>query len=241
MKKFLYETHSHSREASACAQWTIRESLAAHKEFGYTGLILTNHFFHGNTCVDRKLPWNEWVRAFCAPYNEGLETAEQLGMQLFFGWESCYEGTEFLIYGLDEQWLLEHPQIRDASIAEQFELVHEGGGLIIHPHPFREEDYIPQIRLFPEFVDGVECYNATHCSPKSLHHHGPEYDERAREYAGKHDFVMTAGSDSHHLPMLGGGMVFDRKLADIQDFICAVRDRECIQFLDGSLGADRFE
>ncbi len=241
MDRFLYETHSHSREASACARWTIHESLMCHKEFGYAGLILTNHFYYGNTSVYKGLSWHDWVTAFCEPYNEGLETAEKNGIQLFFGWEACYEGTEFLIYGLDEQWLLSHPEIRDASIEEQFGLVHEGGGLIIHPHPFREEWYIPEIRLFPEYIDGVECYNATHCCPKSLHHHGPEFDVQAREYAKKYDFVMTAGSDSHHLPMLGGGMVFDRKLSDIHDFISAVRNRECVEFRDGSDGADRFE
>ena len=51
---------------------------------------------------------------------------------------------------------------------EQYELVHAAGGMVIHAHPYREEDYIPEVRLFPEWVDGVEGINATHSSSISL-------------------------------------------------------------------------
>ena len=168
------------------------------------------------------------------------EEAKKCGISVFFGWESCYEGTEFLIYGLDEDWLLAHPQIRDASIEEQYEMVHSSGGLVVHPHPYREEDYIPTIRLYPEYIDAVEGYNACHAGVRSSAHYNPQYDILAREYADKYDHPLTAGSDSHHLPILGGGMVFDHKLADIQDFISCVRQRSCIEFVDGSEGEERF-
>lgn len=231
--KFLYETHTHTKEASACAEWSAKESVRAHKEYGYTGIIITNHFYYGNTSVDRSKAWEDWVKCFCLPYYLAKEEGDRIGLQVFFGWESCYKGTEFLIYGLDEKWLLEHEEIRDASIEEQIGIVHSGGGIVIHPHPFREEDYIPEIRLYPEYIDGVEGYNASHCV-KGNSHYDPEYDVRAREYAAKYDFPMTAGSDSHHLPMLGGGMIFNRKLTDIKDFTSAVMNRECVEFVDGS-------
>lgn len=232
--RYLYETHTHTKEASACAVCSAVESVHAHKEYGYTGMILTNHFYYGNTAVDRKLPWTEWVHAFCAPFETAREEGKRIGLQVFFGWESCYRGTEFLIYGLSGGWLLEHPEIRDCSIEEQYALVHEGGGIVVHPHPFREEDYIPEIRLFPQFVDGVEGYNATHCSPKSTAHINPLFDVRARAYAEEHNLPVTAGSDTHSVKLFGGGMVFERRLEDIHDFCRAVMHRECVQFSDGS-------
>lgn len=231
---YLYETHTHTREASACARCSAVESVHAHKEYGYTGMVLTNHFYYGNTSVDRKLPWEEWVHAYCAPYHMAKAEGDKIGLQVFFGWEAGYQGTEFLVYGLSEEWLLLHPEIRDCTIEEQYRLVHEGGGIIIHPHPFREEDYIPQIRLFPKWIDGVEGYNASHCSKKSHSHVNPEFDVKARAYAEKYDFPMTAGSDTHRAELLGGGMVFSRRLTDIHDFCNAVMNRECIAFLDGT-------
>ena len=108
---------------------------ARYKEAGYTGIIVTDHFFYGNTSVDRSLPWEEWVRRFCLGYEHAKAEGERIGLSVFFGWEACYEGTEFLVYGLDQAWLLAHPQIKDASIREQYALVHEGGGIISHAHP----------------------------------------------------------------------------------------------------------
>ncbi len=231
---YLYETHTHTKEASACAECSAEESVHAHLNAGYTGMILTNHFFYGNTSVNRKLPWNDWVHAFCKPYHIAKAEGERVGLQVFFGWESCYEGTEFLIYGLDEEWLLQHPEIKDATIPEQFELVHAQNGIVIHPHPYRAADYIPEIRLFPEYVDGVEAFNATHSSPKSKFHCNPEFDVKAREYAKKYHFPLTAGSDTHSVLLYGGGMLFQRRLEDIHDFCKAVMSREAVGYNDGN-------
>ena len=141
MDGFLYETHMHTSEASACAVNTGAEMARAYRAAGYTGIIITDHFFYGNTAVDRKLPWREWVERFCLGYEHAREEGERIGLQVFFGWESGYQGTEFLVYGPDKNWLLEHPEIRDATVEEQMKLVHEGGGIISQAHPYREASY----------------------------------------------------------------------------------------------------
>ena len=232
-QRYLYETHMHTSEASACAGSTGAQMARAYKEAGYTGIIVTDHFFYGNTSVDRSLPWEEWVRRFCLGYEHAKAEGERIGLSVFFGWEACYEGTEFLVYGLDQAWLLAHPQIKDASIREQYALVHEGGGIISHAHPFREEDYIPEIRLFPEYVDAVEGVNAMHSSRASDCHKNPLFNERALAYGKEHNLPFTAGSDQHTTHMIGGGMVFPRKLKDIHDFTRAVLDKEAGELLDG--------
>lgn len=231
---YLYETHMHTSEASACAGCTGAEMARAYKEAGYTGIIVTDHFFYGNTAVDRRLPWEEWVEKFCLGYEHAKAEGDRIGLQVFFGWESGYQGTEFLIYGLDKEWLLAHPEIVAASVEEQFALVHEGGGIVSHAHPFREEDYIPEIRLFPEYVDAVEGVNAMHSSDMSYAHKNPLFNERALAYGREHELPFTAGSDQHSTRMIGGGMVFSRKLADICDFTQAVLNREAIKLSDGT-------
>ena len=224
--EYWYETHMHTKEASACAGSTGEEMARAYAAAGYTGIIITDHFFYGNTAVDRSLPWEDWVERFCLGYEHAKAEGDKLGLQVFFGWESGYRATEFLIFGLSPAWMLAHPELWDASIEEQFALVHAGGGLVIHAHPFREEYYIPQIRLFPAHVDGVEGINATHSNSRSLSHNDRTFDDRAVAYAREHGLVMTAGSDIHTTRLLGGGMAFRRKLKDGEDFVSAVRNQE---------------
>ena len=224
---YLYETHLHTSEGSACAKNTGAEMVQAYKKAGYTGMIVTDHFFYGNTAVDRKLPWTEWVEAFCKGYENAKEEGDRIGFQVFFGWESGYQGTEFLVYGLDKEWLLQHPEIKDASIEEQYQLVKKDGGMVIHAHPYREASYIPEIRLYPEYVDGVEGLNASHKYREKRKEDGmPLYDIKAQEYAATYNLPVTGGSDIHCTSLLGGGMAFQRKLESISDYIQAVKNRE---------------
>lgn len=233
MNGYLYETHMHTSESSACSRATGAEMARAYQAAGYAGIIITDHFFYGNTAVSRKLPWEQWVCEFCKGYENAKEEGDKIGLQVFFGWESCYQGTEFLIYGLDKEWLLLHPEICDATIEEQYRMVHEAGGMVSHAHPFREESYIPEIRLFPEYVDAVEAVNATHTSPTSLGHKNPLYNEKAIAYAKEHNLPITGGSDQHTTTMIGGGMLFKRELKDIHGFCKAVLNKEAVSILDG--------
>ncbi|MCI9428898.1 MAG: histidinol-phosphatase [Lachnospiraceae bacterium] len=223
---YLYETHLHTMEGSACAHCSGEEMAKACKAAGYTGIFVTDHNWGGNTAVNRRLPWKKFVEQFAKGYEKAKAVGERIGLDVFFGWESGYRATEFLIFGLSPAWMLAHPELWDASIEEQFALVHAGGGLVIHAHPFREEYYIPQIRLFPAHVDGVEGINATHSNSRSLSHNDRTFDDRAVAYAREHGLVMTAGSDIHTTRLLGGGMAFRRKLKDGEDFVSAVRNQE---------------
>ncbi len=221
--KFVYETHLHTSQASACAKNTGREMAIAHKEAGYTGIIVTDHFVYGNTAVDRSLPWQDWVHAYCAGYRDALAIGKEIDLDVFFGWESGYKGTEFLVYGLDEEWLIKHPEIKDATIKEQYKIVHEAGGIVFQAHPYREESYIPQVRLFPDDVDGIEVFNGSN----RLIDGKDVFNERAREYALKHDFPTTSGSDIHCNEPIMCGVAFERRLTDIKDFIDMVMSRKC--------------
>ena len=231
---YVYETHLHTCEASACARSSGADMARACKEAGYTGIIVTDHFVYGNTAVDRSLPWENWVNAFCRGYEHAKQEGDRIGLSVFFGWEACYRATEFLINGLSKEWLLAHPEIRDCTIEEQFALVHEGGGMVVHCHPYREEAYIPEVRLFPEYTDAVETVNATHVCTRSTSHNDPAFDERAKTYAAEHDFPQTAGSDIHRVDLLLGGMAFKRPLKDSRDYIRAVMNREPCKLLTGN-------
>ena len=236
---YFYDTHFHTLESSRCGASPAADMVDAAKAAGYTGIFVTDHHWGGNTRADRHLPWEEWVDGFCAGYYAAKKRGDEIGLDVFFGWEAGFMGTEFLIYGLSPEWMKQHPELRseipfikDIEVNDpltpekQYRLIHEAGGMVIHAHPYREEPYIPETRLFPDYVDGVEVINATHTNPVSRSHKNPEFDEKAWAYAKEHNFPVTAGSDIHSTDLFCGGMAFTRRLSGPQDYIKAVLNRE---------------
>ncbi|NLJ40559.1 MAG: histidinol phosphatase [Clostridiales bacterium] len=221
MKKlYRYETHVHTKEGSACASASGREMTRAHIEAGYSGMIVTDHFFNGHTAVPKHLPWKARVNRLLRGYENALDEAKGTGFQVFFAWEYTHPGgNDFLTYGLGKEFLLKYPDVLSWRIEKYFDIVHEEGGFIVQAHPFREAFYIDAIRLFPEYTDAVEVINASHDDPK--------FDARALAYARKHSLLQISGSDSHHIDGLyGGGMEFDYEIKSIDEFIDAVKRKD---------------
>lgn len=238
--KYKYETHLHTLEASRCARNTAIEMMEALKAAGYNGTFITNHAWGGNTSVDRSLPWRKWVEEFSKPYYIAHEWGLKNDFTVMFGYESGYRGTEFLIYGITPEWMADHEELHDATIPEQYEIIHNGGGLVIQAHPYRKEDYIPEVRLFPEYCDGLESVNATHSSHLSQSHNIHEWDIMAIDLARKTNKPMTAGSDIHCVNLFGGGMLTASRICSAKDYIRLIKSDEMYLLLDGDRIYDRY-
>ena len=219
-KTYKYETHMHTSQASACGQVDGATQARIYKELGYTGVVVTDHFFNGNTCVPRSLPWEERVTKYCDGYRAVKEEGDKIGLQVFFGMETNYNSMEFLIYGLSEEWLKAHPDMLSWSVEKQYEMVHEAGGLVVQAHPFRKAPHISNIVQYPHAVDAMEGYNGLN------ENGGPEFNNRAVAYCKEHGITMTGGSDAHKEVTLRGGLLFKEKWNDIYDFIRAVKNGE---------------
>ncbi len=214
---YKYETHLHTSAASLCASASGKFQAIAYKNAGYTGIFITDHFFRGNSCLHHINNWEDKVNAFCKGYEEAKEIGDQIGLQVFFGWEETFEGQDFLIYGLDKEWLLSHPECANWTIEEQFKTVDEAGGLVIQAHPFRDRPYIPKIRLFPTFVHGIEVYNACNREIEN---------EQAYKFAKQYNLPITAGSDSHNHDIICSGIKVSEKLNSVEDYISLIKERK---------------
>lgn len=213
---YIYDTHIHTSQASRCARSSGKEIARAYHKAGYAGIIITDHFLNGWTCVPKDIPWEEQISIFVSGYEEAREEGEKYGLDVFFGWEYCDNGTEFLTYGLDYQWLLRNPNVLSWNTLEYLKRVRSGGGFISHAHPFRKRNDIPPVYLYPKYVDSVEIFNGGNGNDK--------YNEEALKYANFHQLLHTSGSDSHGAEKLNsGGMAFPRRLTSIQDFISSVK------------------
>ena len=186
---YLYETHMHTCQGSACGVSTGAEQARFYKDQGYTGILITDHFTGGNTAVPRDLPWRERIDRFCSGYEDALITGQKIGLDVFFAWEQNYDGDEYLIYGPDKAWLLSHPDVEHWTRRRQLEEVHRAGGAVIQAHPFRHRDYIKYILLGLKYCDGIEVANTGNT---------PDADACARRYAEAYDLLTTAGSDNHN-------------------------------------------
>ena len=217
---YIYETHMHTCQASACGASTGAEQARFYKEQGYTGIIITDHFTGGNTAVPVDLPWNERIDRFCSGYEDALAEGQRIGLDVFFGWEQNYDGDEYLIYGPDKAWLKAHPDIEHWNRRRQLEEVHRAGGAVIQAHPFRDRDYIKYILLGRKYCDGIEVAN--------MGNH-PYCDACATQYAREYGFLTTAGSDNHNWrnvnPAKLMGVALEERLTSVMDYAKLILSR----------------
>lgn len=215
----LYETHLHTHPVSKCACADVSEVVNFYKELGYTGIFLTNHFLDGNINIDRELPYEEKINFYFSDYEQAKKLGEEIGLDVFFGAELSYKGTDFLIYGLDKEWFLSHPEIMKMSKGEELTLMANEGALIIHAHPFREAAYIDHIRLYPKHVHGVEIINANRTEFEN---------DMAKLYAKNYYLLPFAGSDNHRgkAQTKLAGVKLSSKIESEYDFVQRIKNGE---------------
>lgn len=215
MKTYKYELHAHTKEGSKCSVLPAKEMVHFYKEKGYDGIFITDHFT-GNTTISKDTPWKERILEF---YRNGYEIAKEegdkIGLKVFFAPEYSINCNDFLFLGLSKQWYLEH-ELFDLKPNERFDLVHQGGGYIIHAHPFAEAPWIESIRLFPRKVDAVEVFNGGA---------NEQMNRAAIWYAKEYGLRMTAGSDTHSTDIENlCGIEVDHECFTEQDIINAIKD-----------------
>lgn len=237
---YIYEMHCHTNIASKCGSFTPQELVHTYHSQGFDGVVVTEHFFNGNCSIDNTLPWNEMVEQYCSAYEKVKEEGDKVGLKVFFAFEysannnpfgyfvdgakNSVAGTDFLIYGLDKNWLLSKDKsILELSVNDFMKMVREDGGFVVQAHPFRlAKSYMDHISLFPNYTDGIEVLNT---SPNTL----GRANKLAKKYAKEYNFYRIAGSDAHGLDREYFGVLKTFKKAEtIDDIIRQVKERSTI-------------
>lgn len=222
---YKYEIHVHTAESSFCGVATACEQVNLYKERGYQGIIVTDHFINSSSTSPVKFDWNstafDWeesMKFVVAGYEAAKAEGEKIDFDVFFGWEFMVKGTgtDLLTYGLEPEFLLEHPYIHTLDLAAYSELIRSHGGFITQAHPYRNRPYIKSVGpVDPVFIDAVEVFNAA--DPD-------EVNDLALAFAKEHGLPMQAGSDSHHVEIpFASGIVLDKRATSSQDIIEAIK------------------
>ena len=224
--KYKYEMHVHTCPCSGGGN-DIREHIDDLIAKGYTGMVVTNHFYAGDNRIDRKLPWEEFVDAYRQDYLYGLEYAQTVDFDLLFGLEeNVGYGREILLYGITPELIESHPELKRASAEKYAEVVHAAGGLVYQAHPYRARDYIR--KPFPleclDLLDGIEVYNAGN---------EPEWNESARIFAEERGIACIAGSDGHKIGTAGcAGIATKERIACNDDLVRILKSNDYTVFIN---------
>ena len=212
MGRFLYELHCHTSEVSICGKVAAKDVVENYIKAGYSGIVITDHF---NRCTFQNQP-EGMAEHYLAGYRAAKAAAGDrltviLGMELTF----FENANDYLVYGMTEEFVKKHLNIREIGLERFSALAHENGMVIFQAHPFRNRMTV----MPPGLLDGVEVYNGN-----------PRHDSRndiARMWAEKYEKKMSSGSDYHQTEDLArGGIAVKEPLFDAADIVRVLMNGE---------------
>ena len=218
---YKYELHLHTSQGSKCGHSEGKEYVDFYMNLGYSGAVVTDHFYHGNTLPDRSLPWEDFMAQYLEGYYDMKEASRGKDFQVFFGVEERFDTCdEYLIYGLEPEWFIAHPELRGMERVKYLTLAKESGAFIIQAHPYRYRDYYAKYDRFTissSLVDAYEVFNS--CNP-------PEHNKLALMLAEKENKLMISGSDRHKVGdyiETHGGIVLQNKVDSMQELMAEIK------------------
>lgn len=201
------EMHTHTSETSPCAHICAKDMLKMYKEAGYGAVVITDHYSKWALEQHNAKTPDEIFSSYLAGYKTALKYAKKYDINVLLGCELTLKESpnDYLLYGINENFFLNHEFLYNLSIEELSEICHNENILIVQAHPNRA--YCEPIN--PALLDGAEVYNG---NPRHNSNNDKTY-----AWAYEHDLIMTSGSDFHEKEDLAlGGIIteYDIKSED---------------------------
>jgi predicted metal-dependent phosphoesterase TrpH len=215
---YKIDMHVHTAEVSACGRVHAHEAVKLYKKAGYDAIVITDHYTKAFFDDLGQLDWEEKVESFLSGYQAALEAGSEIGLNVLLGMELRFQDSfnDYLVYGIDEGFLKENPELYDLDL-EQFHGLIQGKGILIYQaHPYRPACSVAN----PALLDGVEVFNAL--TPHSL-------NRLAYAFAGRNHLYMISGSDFHRAEGVGlGGIILPDRITTSKELASILRENENI-------------
>lgn len=196
---YKYDVHVHTMETSPCGKVRAAEVVKLYKKMGYDGIVITDHYSDRFFLSVAGQKWETKMEKFLKGYREALRAGSEIGLNVLLGMEINFRWSlnDYLVYGIDEDFLLENPFLHKKGLKSFRRIIDKYGYLVYQAHPFR----IGMTRADSGLLDGVEVFNG---NPR----HNSK-NESAEKFALENRLRMISGSDFHMLEDAGsGGMIF---------------------------------
>jgi len=206
----LFEIHCHTSETSICGKVKAGDMVRLHKDAGFEGLCITDHYneYHFETRFKRN------SENFLIGYRIAREHGEKIGLKVLFGIEYRFAESpnDYLLYGVDEDFVIRNPCMHELTLKEFRDRCMDDKMLLIQAHPMRDGMEYVDLSL----LDGMEVVNGNE-------RHRPR-NAKVRRYAAYNKLVMTSASDFHReSDLLKAPMDFENEINDIDDLISEIR------------------
>lgn len=217
--KIQMETHCHTMNSSLrCGKVEAGEIIRDYAKAGYKQLVVTDHYYERlwNRDEFAGLSWEESVDIHLRGYKAAREAGEKEGVNVLYATEIQFEGYEpydFLIYGMDEEYLKRHPRLHKQSPEQFYETCRKEGFLMIHAHPYRKAEH----PYLPVCYDGVEVFNG--------HPRHNSHNQTAFHFALDHNLIAWSGTDYHQKQDCGrGGLMVPPEIDSIPKLLQYVKE-----------------
>lgn len=142
------------------------------------------------------------------------EYSKETGFPIFVGIEYYSLQGDIIAFGIDS-----YPEGR-VSAQEFVDYVRERGGVTVSAHPFRHNRRgLEEVLDVIEGLDAIEILNGSTL---------PDATMKAVEYAKKHGFAVTGGSDCHYPDKVGvHATYFPNEIRTMDELVAAIRNHEC--------------
>ena len=137
--------------------------------------------------IDTQHNWDMVMDHYLSGYHASKKRGDEVGLDVLLGAEFRFpeNDNDYLVYGIDEQWLRSNPYACCMSAQEFYDKFHNEV-LIIHAHPFRAGSAPVQETA----IHGAEIINN---NPRH-----PNNNDQALAMCRRHpEYFRLAGSDTH--------------------------------------------
>ena len=137
--------------------------------------------------IDTQHNWDMVMDHYLSGYHASKKRGDEVGLDVLLGAEFRFpeNDNDYLVYGIDEQWLRSNPYACCMSAQEFYDKFHNEV-LIIHAHPFREGSAPVQETA----IHGAEIINN---NPRHENN-----NDQALAMCRRHpEYFRLAGSDTH--------------------------------------------
>ena len=220
MSKYLTELHLHTKESSLCSEIPAKQMIEEYKKQGYSTIVITDHCSKSKFSILGEATWVEKIDYMYKGFDIAKEYGSNLGINILLGVEiklqlSNNKYSEYLIYGIDRDFLYENENIYDYTLEKLYKICNKKGYLVVQAHPFRDNVQLAQL----EYIDGIEVFNG--CQNEISR------NDKALEYGNSTNKILTSGSDFHRLDDLArGGIITNIEIKDINKLVEILKSRE---------------
>jgi hypothetical protein len=212
---FKLDTHIHTSETSSCGILSAPQMAMAYKNALYDGIVITDHYYKDFFEKLSQSDWEDKIKQYLKGYYSALKTGEEIGLKVFFGLELrlVESNNDYLVYGVDEEFLIKNPKLYEYSPLEMKKIADENGIVIFQAHPFRPG----MVCMGSDVIHGVEVYNG------NTNHNS--YNDLAYKYAKNNSLFMISGSDCHFIEGVGrGGVILENEITSESELPVALKN-----------------